>query len=64
MPYFEYQCKNCSYRFDEPKKIEERYEPTQKPCPNCGESGNVEIAISPVIHKWNCELPTAKRNIN
>lgn len=58
MPFYSYLCKNCSNKFDQFKPINDREEPTKLPCPTCGESGNIEIAISPVTHKWKCSLPT------
>lgn len=58
MPFYSYTCSNCSFTFEESKKVDERDEPTKKPCPSCNEIGTVTIQIAPVNHKWNCSLPT------
>lgn len=44
MPLYEYQCKNCGFKFDEIRKIEDRKKPTESYCPKCNEK-KIELKI-------------------
>lgn len=55
---YEYICKKCDHKFEELLKVDDREEPTKLPCPSCKESGNVEIAIGPVLSIWKTEKST------
>jgi putative FmdB family regulatory protein len=58
MPYYEYICKECSHKFDEIHKVDDREKPTKLPCPSCGKKECVEISIGAVINIWKTEKST------
>lgn len=58
MPIYSYICKNCDYLFDEFHTVETRNEPTKEPCPACGESGQIEIALGAILSIWKTERST------
>ncbi len=47
MALYEYLCEACNHEFDEMLKMDSRHEPTQKPCPSCGEN-TVILKISAI----------------
>lgn len=49
MPTYDYACKSCDYHSEQIRKIAERHEPTNEPCPDCGESTVYICVGSPVI---------------
>lgn len=45
MPIYVYKCYSCEHVFEELRVISQRHEPTENPCPNCSEEGNIETQI-------------------
>jgi putative FmdB family regulatory protein len=46
MPFYEYECPNCSYREEVLQKITDK--PLKK-CPNCGKNGLKKLMSAPVF---------------
>jgi len=45
MPQYNYRCRSCDYRFTDVKSIEDRKVPTEQPCPNCCNTGDIYLSI-------------------
>jgi putative FmdB family regulatory protein len=46
MPFYEYQCKNCSHEVEAMQKVSD---PPLKKCPHCGKSQLVRLMSAPVF---------------
>jgi putative FmdB family regulatory protein len=46
MPTYEYKCEKCSNIFEEFLSMDERDQPLDKPCPQCGAVGDIHKNIS------------------
>lgn len=44
MPNYDYICRDCGNVFEQFQRMDDRYEPTRKPCPSCQKKA-VEIKI-------------------
>ena len=55
---YEYKCKECGHSFEELKKVDERNEPCEAPCPKCEAENSVVIVIGSVINIWKCQRST------
>ena len=49
MPTYSYKCKECGNHFDEKHTISERYQPTEKPCNECGGEVAMTMATSSIV---------------
>jgi putative FmdB family regulatory protein len=50
MPTYNYICSKCGEKFEEIKKISERREPENFPCPTCNEVESVVLLVmSPCV---------------
>jgi putative FmdB family regulatory protein len=45
MPLYEYQCENCSHKFESLRSIKNMKEPESEPCPNCSIIGAVSQKV-------------------
>lgn len=66
MPIYDYQCSSCSEVWTEFKKMDNRKEPEQFPCPKCNAVGTVEqtIAFTPLMISTSLETSRAMRKLN
>ena len=46
MPFYEYECSECSHEFEEFKTIAKYDEPLSEPCPSCYKIGYIDRLIS------------------
>ena len=46
MPFYEYECSECSHQFEEFKTIAKYDEPLKEPCPSCFHVGYIARLIS------------------
>lgn len=46
MPTYVYRCKGCEHGHEEFRKMAERHEPTEHPCPDCG--GELFLSLQPL----------------
>lgn len=46
MPYYDYKCDGCDSTFEVRKSYEQRHEPANDACPNCGSSGQISLMPS------------------
>lgn len=49
MPSYDYKCTECGCTFTRSSKIEERNEPCEAPCPECGEYSIVKCLNAPAF---------------
>ena len=53
MPTYDYGCSVCEHTFDKLLSVDNRYQPLDEPCPNCGATGQMHILMgAPVVH-WS-----------
>lgn len=45
MPTYQYCCESCEHEWEEFKRMDDRKEPTLKPCPNCKKDNSIIIVI-------------------
>lgn len=45
MPLYQYQCNACDHSFTEVLKIDNRHDPINNDCPNCGGKGHIQMVI-------------------
>ncbi len=45
MPFYDYKCNACEYTFEKRLHVEDRHQPIDELCPNCG-SHSVTIQIT------------------
>jgi|CoawatStandDraft_6_1074263.scaffolds.fasta_scaffold511151_1 putative FmdB family regulatory protein len=57
MPLYEYECKSCSACFEELLPVSKLSTPTERPCPECGES-TVKKAVSVTTMGVDMKLKT------
>ncbi len=55
MPTYLFQCNKCNSSFETIKKIVNRYEPLDDPCPNCGEVGGIESIVTAPAFSYSAE---------
>jgi len=46
MPYYEFECEQCSHAFEEFQTIANIDVPLEQPCPSCKENGHIQRLIS------------------
>ena len=50
MPFYEYECSECSHEFEEFKTIAKYDEPLKEPCPSCFHVGYIARLISNLLY--------------
>ena len=48
MPFYEYECSECSHQFEEFRTIAKYDEPLKEPCPSCFHIGYISRLISSI----------------
>lgn len=46
MPLYQYKCNACDHDFTSVRKVDDRHQPTNEPCPSCKAEGTVVYLIS------------------
>lgn len=50
MPLYDYECKGCSRTFTDVKKIDDRHQPCEEPCSECGGEIVLRVGASTFIY--------------
>ncbi|MCK5020075.1 MAG: zinc ribbon domain-containing protein [Candidatus Peribacteraceae bacterium] len=47
-PTYDYQCHGCEHIFEKTRKMADRKQPEDDPCPKCGSNGGVKHMLTPI----------------